>query len=49
MRKMMLTVATVIMTGMLSAGAIHAGSAKQKRKQKRKQLLGLRSTLLLMV
>ena len=29
MRKMMLTVATVIMTGMLSAGAIHAGSTKQ--------------------
>ena len=31
MRKMMLTVATVIMTGMLSAGAIHAGSAKQNK------------------
>ena len=29
MRKMMVTVATVIMTGMLSAGAIHAGSTKQ--------------------
>ena len=31
MRKMMLTVATVIMTGMLSAGAIHAGSTKQNK------------------